>query len=119
MAQCLAWLGCLGYWDLSSLDARLSFSLVARLSFSLVARIMGTRITLVAWIEDAWGTRIPWILSHLCFGTYLSLVDGFVWSPFGLSLVPSQGSLCFLEMLGSVESLVRARSIAWTSVWSL
>ena len=108
MAQCLAWLGCLGYWDLSSLDARLSFSLVARLSFSLVARI-----------EDAWGTRIPWILSHLCFGTYLSLVDGFVWSPFGLSLVPSQGSLCFLEMLGSVESLVRARSIAWTSVWSL
>ena len=97
--------------DLSSLDARLSlwhgsvFGLVG--SLWLIGSLCG-----MAWL-DAWGTGMLGVLGSLgflgflrmpWFGTYLSLVDGCVWDPFGLSLVPSH-DLSLFWLIGSRVSL--------------
>ena len=71
--------------DLSSLDARLSL-------WHGLVRMLGS---VESWVLGLLGfLRMPW------FGTYLSLVDGCVWDPFGLSLVPSH-DLSLFWLIGS------------------
>jgi len=72
--------------------------------------MLGSLWLIGSWVLGLLGflgfLRMPW------FGTYLSLVDGCVWDPFGLSLVPSHDLSLFwltgiegISLLGYVHSL--------------